>query len=222
MQETASRPSVWYWIAVGLLLVVGAGALYSLDQSSANYSVRARRPARGLDHEPTVEELAADFREFREEVAQLTPAEQQEVWQSLLEGDGVAGRANAVHVFRPARGRAAGDRRSHDRSHARPADGCGRSGRRTAAAPPADRRTPGAGPIREVSGNPDLNRPFAELSVEERLALRRDMWQDATQQAHAMRAEFYRLMSERRKARGLPEPSTAASASRLRLSRSRR
>jgi hypothetical protein len=57
-----------------------------------------------------------------------------------------------------------------------------------------------------VSSIPEFNRPFAELSLEERLALRRDMWQDATQQADAMRNEFFRLLSERRKLRGLPEP----------------
>jgi hypothetical protein len=44
------------------------------------------------------------------------------------------------------------------------------------------------------------------LSLEERLASRHELWQDSTQQAHAMRNEFFRLMGERRRARGMPEP----------------
>jgi hypothetical protein len=50
------------------------------------------------------------------------------------------------------------------------------------------------------------NRPFEELPLEERLASRREMWTDATPQAYAMRTEFMRLLAERRKQRGIPEP----------------
>ncbi len=44
------------------------------------------------------------------------------------------------------------------------------------------------------------------MSLDERLSLRRDMWEDATPQSHAMRNEFLRLMNERRQQRGMPEP----------------
>jgi hypothetical protein len=51
-----------------------------------------------------------------------------------------------------------------------------------------------------------FNQAPSEMSLEERLALRRSAWHDATQQALAMRQEFLRLVGERRQARGLPEP----------------
>src|SRR5687767_6025939 len=202
MQETPSQPPKWYWIAVGGLLLVGAGALASVRKTPEHYAVRAPRSLRDSDREPTVEELAADFRQFRAEVAQLTPDEQREVWDSLQQGTRSLSEQTLYTFFAlPEDEQQAIIDRTIDRSDARRRAWQEQAGGGFPGGPP----DAGRWPIREVSGNPD-NRTFGELSLEERLALRRDMWEDATQQAHAMRAEFSRLMNERRKARGLPEP----------------
>lgn len=203
MNEPASRQPFWYWGIVGLLLLAGAGALSTSADRSSMTSASSYEEARTAPDgvwEPSVEELAADFREFRQEVSQLTLPEQQEVWQSLGQRTESLAEQTLYTFF------ALPDERQQellDRAidrfevrrrqwHERGGWGGGEGGS-------------GRWPVREVSGDPDFNRPFAELSLEERLSVRRDMWQDATQQAHAMRSEFFRLLSERRRLRGLPE-----------------
>jgi hypothetical protein len=182
-------------------LLVGAGALASVRKTPEHYSVRAPRSLRDSDREPTVEELAADFREFRAEVAQLTPDDQREVWDSLQQGTRSLAEQTLYTFFAlPEDEQQAIIDRTIDRSEARRRAWQEFNGNGYPGGPP----DAGRWPIREVSDTPDY-RTFEELNLEERLALRRDLWNDATPQAHAMRAEFFRLSNERRKARGLPE-----------------
>ncbi len=82
MNQVSHQP-LWYWAATVLLVVAGVGALWSPGQGA----VRAIRMPPGLisSSGPSMEELTHDFHVFRAEVAQLTPQEQDKVWQSLSE-----------------------------------------------------------------------------------------------------------------------------------------
>ncbi len=205
MRETAGRQPWWYWAVIGTLLLVGVGAWCSSSNGS-NAAILASPRQHDDEGDPTVDELAAEFRQFREEVSQLEPLEQQEVWQGLHDrADSLAERTLFRFFSLALDQQEMLVDRTIDRVDARRRMymemGWGQPG----GSPPQ----PGEGrdrwPVREVTGAADWNRPFAELSLEERLAARRDMWEDATMRAHAMRYELYRLMGERRKVRGLPE-----------------
>src|SRR4051812_27778851 len=79
MNESSSRQPLWYWAIVAILVLGGAGAFWNPGQA---YGTRPGfTPAEAqLSSGPS---LDADFRVFREEVAQLTTEEQLKVWQSL-------------------------------------------------------------------------------------------------------------------------------------------
>jgi hypothetical protein len=192
MNEPAPR-SAWYWIAILLLFLAGAGALWSPGRA-ATRSVAIRSVHRPSTF-PTLDELTEEFHIFRQEVAQLTREEQLKVWQSLTERTESLSEQTFYAFFSLPESE---QRELVDRT-------IDRMERRRQAwlamgwQPGAER------PPREVLGEDEWNRPFSEMSLEERLALRRDMWEDATSQAYAMRNEFMRLLSLRRQERGLPE-----------------
>jgi hypothetical protein len=149
-----------------------------------------------LSSGPTMEELSDGFRLFREEVAQLTPEEQAEVWQSLTRRSESISEQTLYAFFALSPGEQqemldrAIDRIEQRYQMWQSQGGYYGDGSR--------------GWIREVAGE-DYSRPFGEMTLDERLSLRRDMWEDATTQAFAMRSEFRRLMNQRRLQRGLPE-----------------
>jgi hypothetical protein len=207
MNESNRCHGIWYWAATALLLVAGAGALTTSGRKPvAIFYDTASRP----DHnptEPTVQELTDHFRQFRSEVGQLTPRQQDEVWQSLRDRtESLAERTLYTFFGLPSAQQQELLDRTVDRFEARRQMWLQWQERGGWAGSPRHEHGSGGWPVREVSGEPDWSRPFAELSIEERLALRRDMWEDTTLQAHAMRSEFLRLVNERRKERGLPEP----------------
>src|SRR5262245_19811930 len=82
MNESPSSPSLWYWLAVVLLILGGVGALWSPSGASAIRAVSAGTDS-GSSRVPTADDLTRDFRQFRTEVAQLSSEEQAKVWQSL-------------------------------------------------------------------------------------------------------------------------------------------
>jgi hypothetical protein len=192
MNEQPHQP-LWYWGATLLLVVAGVASLWSPGQGA----VRAiRMPPGLLGSGPTMEELSDGFRLFREEVAQLTSEEQAEVWQSLTRRSESISEQTLYAFFglKPGEQQELLDR-TIDRIEQRyqmlqAAGGYYGDGSR--------------GWIREVAGE-DYSRPFSEMTLDERLSLRRDMWEDATPHAFAMRSEFRRLMNLRRVERGLPE-----------------
>jgi hypothetical protein len=143
-----------------------------------------------------MEELTHDFRVFREEVAQLSREEQLEVWECLSQRtESIAEQTLYAFFALPEDERLEMLDRLIDRRLLREAQIWGQAAL-------GEQRSW----TREVSSALDYDRPFSEMTVEERLALRRDMWEDSTPQAIAMRSEFQRLMDQRRQERGLPPP----------------
>jgi hypothetical protein len=203
MNNSAARQPFWYWGAIGLLMLVGAGAVATSTGGPIAIHYNAVAASKGANHEASVEELAEEFHKFRQEVSQLTPQQQQEVWQNRRSRtESLAEQTLYTFFALPADKQQELIDRTIDRIEVRRSEweargwtfqGGGEHGH-------------GRWPAREVSGEAEESRPFAELSLEERLALRRDMWEDATMQAYAMRSEFFRLVSERRQDRGIPEP----------------
>lgn len=204
MKEAGSHQSPWYWGAVGLISVAGIGAFWQPADDRVTIS-KASRPVNDVSTEPSIQDRADQFRAFREEVAQLGPAEQAEVWQSMRERTESLAEQTLYEFF-------ALDEGSQQSMLDRTIDryeyrrqmyfGRGPGFSRDHGGPSYDRAFPG----REVSGDRYWNKPLEEATFEERLTSRRDLWEDATAQASAMRMEFTRMINERRKERGIPEP----------------
>lgn len=203
MKKPACRQTLWYWAAVGLITLAGAAAF--CRPADDQLAISKASPPVNDATDPTVQDRAEQFRAFREEVAQLEPAQQAEVWQSMRERtDSLAEQTLYEFFALDATPRLEVLDRTIDRIQFRQQMQFGRGFGygRFRDGPRLDH----AFPSREVSGDALWNQPFEQLSLEDRLASRRELWEDATQQALAMRIEFARLTSERRKERGIPEP----------------
>lgn len=199
MNEISRRQPYWYWGIVALLLFVGAGALSSGEKQPTAILNRPELARRELDQEDTGGNLIRDFKRFRAEVSQLTVTEQRAVWQSLRRrSESVAEQTYYTFFAQPEGEQQELLDRAIDRIDQRRRLGKRRGFRG------AENSTPW--PVREVSNGSDLDRPFAELSLEERLAAQRDHWEETTLQSDAMRSEFLRLMNKRRQKRDISDP----------------
>lgn len=200
MNETTARLPYWYWGLVAMLVLIGAGVLASAKGRPVAILNEAVWAGQESDQGGRSDNPISGFEQFLEEVSQLSPAEQRSVWQSLRQrSESLAEQTFYAYFSLPEVEQQELLDRVVDKIEER---------RRLW-------RQHGFGfrhsensewPVREVSRDSDLERPFEDLNLEERLSARRDAWEDATAQSDAMRAKFLRMVNERRHDRGIPEP----------------